>query len=139
MNSTSGLPPTADPTAIQLALNLLTALADAKGTKTRLQDFADAQDSFLTAKRAHDDSAASAAAAAVTLGDLKAREAALADKQAEHDRNVLALSVAADANSRRTKDLDERERAVEAQQQDLQRRVAAHDARVKQLRDELAG
>jgi hypothetical protein len=135
MNSTFSLPPVSDPSAIQLALNLLTALADAKNTKVRLQQFADAQDAFIAAKRDHDDAAAASAAAAANLGDLTALASRLADDRAEHDRNVLALQVASEANSKRSRDLDERERAVEAQTADLQRRVAAHDGRVKQFRD----
>jgi hypothetical protein len=136
MNSfNTSLPPLADPTSLQLATQLLAALSDPEGTKARLKVLKDAQDAYQSAKVAHDESAAASAASAASLGDLTAREAALADKQAEHDRNATALHVASEANAKRSRDLDERERAVEAQASDLQRRVSAHDARVKQFRD----
>jgi hypothetical protein len=137
INSTP-VPPTADPTAIQLALNLLTALSDARGTRTRIQQFSDAQDAFVAAKRAHDDAAEQARQAGAALGDLTAREGKLADAQAKHDRNTTALAVASEANAKRGRDLDERARAIDAQASDLQRRTAAFDARVKEFRDQLA-
>jgi hypothetical protein len=77
--------------------------------------------------------------AAAALSDLTVREKVLADKQAEHDHNTTALAVASEANAKRSRDLDERERAVEAQASDLQRRTQAFDARVREFRDQLAG
>jgi chromosome segregation ATPase len=139
MNPTSSLPPLADPALITLAAQLLAALSDPEGTKARLGALADAQDAFQSAKLAHDDAADQARHAAASLSDLKAREKALADKQAEHERSATALAVASEANARRGRDLDERERALEAQASDLQRRTSAFDARVKAFRDELAG
>jgi hypothetical protein len=133
--NTTSLPPLADPTSLQLATQLLAALSDPEGTSARLKVLKDAQDSFLTAKRAHDDSAASAAVSAATLGDLTALAAKLADDQAELDHNTTALAVASEANAKRGRDLDERERALYAQTVDLQRRISSHDARVKQFRD----
>jgi hypothetical protein len=139
MNPTSYLPPIADPALITLAAQLLAALSDPEGTKARLGALADAQDAFQTAKHAHDDAADQARQTAAKLAGLAADKAALADKQAEHDRNTTALAVASEANAKRSRDLDERERAIEAQASDLQRRTAAFDARVKTFRDELAG
>jgi hypothetical protein len=70
---------------------------------------------------------------------LQADKAALADKQAEHDRNTTALAAASEANAKRSKDLDERARAIDAQAADLQRRTTAFDACIKSWRDQLAG
>jgi hypothetical protein len=135
MNSFNSLPPMADPTALQLAAQLLAALADPTTTEKRLAALADAQAAFAAAKKDHDDAAAASAAAAANLGDLTALASKLADDRVEHDRNVTALAVASEANAKRSRDLDERERAIEAQATDLQRRISAHDARVKQFRD----
>ena len=131
------LPPLADPTSLQLATQLLAALSDPEGTKARLGALRDAQDAYGLAKKEHDAAKAAADVGATKLATLEADKAALADDRAEHERAVLALSVAADANSRRSRELDERERAIEAGAADLQRRTAAHDARLKEFRDTL--
>jgi chromosome segregation ATPase len=137
--NSSPLPPLADPTSLQLATQLLAALSDPAGTTARLEALAEAQRSFENARKQHDAAKAEADAGRNLLASLQADKAALADAQAEHERNVLALSVAADANSRRSKDLDDRARAIEAQAADLQRRTQAFDARVREFRDQLAG
>jgi chromosome segregation ATPase len=137
--NSSPLPPLADPTSLQLAAQMLAALSDPAGTKARPEALAAAQADFERAKGEHDSARAVAEAAAVALRNLSAREGKLADAQSEHDRNTTALAVASEANSKRSKDLDERARAVDAQAADLQRRTTAFDARVKEFRDQLAG
>jgi hypothetical protein len=129
------LPPLADPTSLQLATQLLAALADPEGTKARMEALKDAQAAYQSAKVGHDAAKAAADAGAADLASLEADKAGLAEKQAEYDRNVTALAVASEANAKRSRDLDERERALDAQTADLQRRISAHDARVKQFRD----
>jgi DNA repair exonuclease SbcCD ATPase subunit len=133
------LPPVADPTALQLAMHILASLSDPDAAKARLEALAEGQDKYLRAKAEHDNARAEAEQAVATLASLEADKAALAEKQAEHERSALALSVAADANAQRAKLLDEKERSIEAQASDLQRRTQAFDARVKQFREQLAG
>jgi hypothetical protein len=120
-------------------MNLLTALCDARGTRTRLQEFAAAQAAFVSAKKDHDDAAAASAAAGASLGDLTALAGKLADERAEHELNVLALSVAADANSRRSRDLDEREKTVTDRERAVAAREVAFTERVQTLKQQLAG
>jgi DNA repair exonuclease SbcCD ATPase subunit len=138
MNSLNLLPPISD-TALQLAAQLLAALSDPVSTKKRLAQLSDAQDALRAAQADHDAAKAGAEQAAVKLASLVADKAALADKQVEHDRNATALAVASEAVSKRARDLDERERAIDAQTGDLQRRTQAFDSRVKTFRDQLAG
>jgi chromosome segregation ATPase len=134
----AALPPIQDPALIVQAAALLASLSDPKGTKARLQQLSGATNALISAKADHDLAKGQAEQAAVKLAGLQADKAALEDKLAEHQKAVLALQVASEANSQRGRDLDVRERAIEAQASDLQRRVSAHDARLKQFRDQLA-
>ena len=124
---------------INTAMQLITALSDPDAVKARLAQLAAATATLTQAQSVHDDARAQAEAAVAKLAGLEADKAELATKQAEHNRNVLALNVAADANSQRAKALDEKGRAVDAQARDLQKRTAAFDQRVRQFREQLTG
>jgi hypothetical protein len=138
MNALNQMPPIADPSSIQLAMTLISALGDVKGSKARLAELAGAQEAFLSAKRAHDDSAAASAAAAANLGDLTAREGKLADRGAELDQRSLAMDVAAQAHSKRDKDLNDRERALADRERAQTAREVAFTERVATLKQQLA-
>jgi hypothetical protein len=131
------LPPHTDPATITLAAQLLASLADPAGSQAKLQQLADATDAMRTAHADALSARAEADQAAAALSDLTAREKVLADKQAEHAQAVTQLAVASQANEKRGQLLDQRERSIEAQAADLQRRTAAHDARLKEFRDTL--
>jgi chromosome segregation ATPase len=133
------LPPHTDPATITLAAQLLAALADRAGTQAKLQQLADATNVLRAAHADAVTAKAEAETSIAQLASLQADRVAFESERAEHQRAVTALSVASEANSKRSRDLDERERSVEAQAADLQRRISAHDARVKEFRDTLAG
>jgi chromosome segregation ATPase len=135
--NTTFLPPHTDPATITLAAQLLASLSDPSGTQARLQQLADATDALRAAAADHLAAKAQAEQAATKLASLEADKLALADQRAEHERAVVALAVTSEATAKRGRDLDDRARLVEAQAADVQRRIAAYDAKVKSFRDEL--
>jgi chromosome segregation ATPase len=139
MNFLNTLPPHVDPATITLAAQLLAALADPAGSQAHLRQLGDATDAMRASHADAVTAKAEADASIAQLASLQADMASFESEKAEHQRAVTALSVASEANGKRSRDLDERQRAVEAQASDLQRRVSAHDARVKEFRDMLAG
>jgi LPS O-antigen subunit length determinant protein (WzzB/FepE family) len=135
----ASLPPHTDPATIVLAAQLLAVLSDPEGSKAQLQRLADATDALRAAAADASTAKAEADASVADLASLQADKASFEAKKAEHQQAVLALQVASEANSRRSKELDELERTIAAQTADLQRRISTHDARVKEFRDMLAG
>jgi hypothetical protein len=113
-------------------------LADPAGSQAQLQQLAAATDAMRASHADAVTAKAEADASAAALASLQADRASFESEKAEHAQAVTALGVASQANGKRSRDLDERERAVEAQATDLQRRISAHDARVKEFRDMLA-
>jgi hypothetical protein len=134
---TASLPPHTDPATITLAAALLASLADPAGSQAKLQQLADAAAAMVQAKADHDTSKAEAEQAAAKLSSLESDRASLVSAKAEHAQAVTQLAVASQANEKRGQLLDQRERSLDAQAADLQRRTAAHDARLKEFRDTL--
>jgi hypothetical protein len=137
INSTP-LPPTADPSAIQLAMNLLTALSDARGTRTRIQAFADAQQAYELAKKEHDGALEAVKVETQKLSSLQSDKTALEAAKLEHSQAVTALDVASQANAARQKSLDEREKSVSDRERALTAREVSFTERVAQLKQSLA-
>jgi hypothetical protein len=140
MNSfNTSLPPHVDPATITLAAALLASLADPAGTQTRLTQLADVTNAM---RAAHADALSARAEADQAVAKLAGSQADLASfetEKAEHAKAVLALSVASEAVAERERIQRVKASELEAQQQDLQRRTAAFDSRLKTWRDQLAG